>query len=110
MEITELRMGNHVQQSGEMFKVSLTTFGELMCHDDIYQPILLTEDILLKCGFEKGEDSDFTYFKLNGVEFTDISPSGYELSYYESTPMLHLHQLQNLYFALTGEELTFQEV
>lgn len=65
-------------------------------------PIPLTEEILLKCGLEyqrpdfiKGSfairDFDGGYIYLNGLDGGLI---------YE-----YLHQLQNLYFALTGEEL-----
>lgn len=91
-----------------------------------YQPIPLTEEILLKCGFEKIEyNSEETGY---GIEYVLIRGgySGFRLEYYEDfsigimgsendqavTPnvdvLCYLHQLQNLYFALTGEELKIE--
>jgi len=72
--------------------------------DDTYKPILITEEWLLKFGFEN--DDDQRYFK-NGI---------YLILYDEGCTILHnqihinyfyVHQLQNLYFALTGKELTY---
>jgi len=68
--------------------------------------ILLTEDLLLKFGFKKegdfyihyGNDSIFT---LNH-EFHLYEGSEYQLT---KKPLIFVHTLQNLYFALTGEEL-----
>lgn len=72
----------------------------------------LTEEILLKCGFVKDGDN---YMKLILEEYCNLffdlkhktiaigvphEAGGTEFSYEA------LHQLQNLYFALTGEELT----
>ena len=70
-----------------------------------FEPIPLTEEILLKCGFEYDGDGiygvdnvyyDF-YFSKTGVVVRGLNNKIY-----------HLHQLQNLYFALTGEELTIK--
>jgi len=79
-----------------------------------YEPIPLTPEVLEKCGFHKqnnawvpeGHESkgyttwDFTIWDGGRGEY-----------YYNSaefpTPLQFLHQLQNLYFALTGEELTY---
>jgi hypothetical protein len=81
---------------------------------DVCSPIQLTDEILLKCGFKKGDEyylspSDYSTegfvemmcFDLKECEFIiDRSVySGFSVS------IKHLHQLQNLYFALTGEEL-----
>ena len=75
-------------------------------------PIPLTPEILEKCGFENkklGKD----YWELpnekciNGwsEEFTFYLPY-FEMNTYTGTVSIKaLHQLQNLYFALTGEEL-----
>ncbi len=74
------------------------------------EPIPLTEEWLLKFGFEK------TWY---GVEDALIelqkTEKGYILSincneYTEGKEFYYVHQLQNLYFALTGEELTIKEL
>ena len=71
--------------------------------DDLL-PIPLTEELILKCGFKKGQyeymlgDFIMEWFH-NGYNFT--GGEGCQMG----VPILYLHQLQNLYFALTGEEL-----
>ena len=70
-------------------------------------PIPLTEDWLLKFGFKGWDLGKYTLILTNG-NFFDFQHG------LESTPIAknikHVHQLQNLYFALTGEELTIKEV
>jgi hypothetical protein len=68
------------------------------------KPIPLTEEWLLKFGFEKNITTDlyptFSYDILNvndGIV--------YVLNYGFVNHIKYIHQLQNLYFALTGEEL-----
>ena len=84
-----------------------------------FQPIPLTEKILLKCGFKKRLSSvcDFFYIGVNPYTrdwMFDITWLKNHIDYtYEDYPFYkngyhkikYLHQLQNLYFALTGEEL-----
>ena len=86
-----------------------------------YEPIPLTPEILEACGFEKEEDN-YT-MKVNEQLF--VYYGGYErivrLCFYDgnySYPVhyknagnqfQYLHQLQNLFYSLTGEELTFQQ-
>ncbi|UXO94105.1 hypothetical protein Pan5_63 [Pseudanabaena phage Pan5] len=78
----------------------------------VYEPIPLTPEILEKCGFED-DDSDFL---KNINERTcihiNISLGRTVLESYDGIiiiPMCeYLHQLQNLFHALTGEELNYQ--
>ena len=66
-----------------------------------FKPIPLTEEILLKCGFEK-KDGLFVFNNVVIWSRNDIF--NYEgLKYIKS-----LHQLQNLYFALTNKELNIE--
>lgn len=65
--------------------------------------ILLTEEILLKCGFKKTNkswlfDSEIGKYHINSKNF--ISGFGGKL-----INCKYLHELQNLYFTLTGNEL-----
>ena len=72
-------------------------------------PIKLTEEILLKCGFEKDNRIDlgelnpcFTIFSFSLM----IRHNSYYVDWIGgNTEMKYLHELQNLYFALTKEEL-----
>jgi hypothetical protein len=71
-----------------------------------YRPMKLNEDILLKFGFEIKYDSNYWNSKLcihnYYNEFYILQEQG--RVFFE-----HVHQLQNLYFALTGEELTYTQ-
>ena len=79
-----------------------------------FQPIPLTEEWLLKFGFKKLNDDTFYYtdvkLKINQLK---KGSTGYDkYIYFKGLPIkpIHsVHQLQNLYFALTGEELTISE-
>ena len=86
------------------------------------EPIPLTEEILLKCGFEFIFGINNRYLKdygafyftimiMNDDKSYQVSLSNHEKKEGESIPTVglgiikYVHQLQNLYFALTGEEL-----
>jgi len=73
--------------------------------------ISLTEEILLKCGFEKN-GRDYENCSNNGIvfEIRFVSDCFYLVTQEEwgYNGFLYLHQLQNLYFALTGEELNIK--
>jgi hypothetical protein len=88
---------------------------------DYIKPIPLTEEWLLKFGFthqyktKKGQDffdrsinSEFQlYVNLNDSR---VSINKKYVGNVYSKKIQYLHQLQNLYFALTGEELTIKGV
>ena len=131
MKASELRIGNIIQYSEDsvIFKVIgihkygldvendiETTYIEL----DQFEPIPLTEEWLLKFGFVKINhqmslnDGSMTYhYELNGDDrHWQLYFNGRVFSINESQLLRHhlyhnqyLHQLQNLYFAVTGEEL-----
>ena len=78
------------------------------------KPIPLTEERLLKFGFKKTENgwlrleicNDWSYLyweRLAGFSLS-VDKHGISLPYIK-----YVHQLQNLYFALTGEELILKE-
>jgi len=76
------------------------------------KPIQLTEDILLKCGFERIRNNyiikvdDFLWFGLDYEDYSLFIRDKYGKDEIVPTRYIDsLHQLQNLYFALTGEEL-----
>lgn len=113
MKSTELRIGNcALHPDGFIIKCYL---HEITCQCKFennigdylpFKPIPLTEEILLKCGFRKSKSGMYLFdkfsFDLSDFEF------GVESDYYYLTiseNLKYLHQLQNLYFALTGQEL-----
>jgi hypothetical protein len=116
MESNELRIGNYVDcykkrhnekfievESIELYSINYDFCGYYVC--DLI-PIPITEDWLLKFGFEK--DSDLVnslcksgiWFNVKNMEATYLSHKLRKINY--------VHELQNLYFALTGEELTIK--
>lgn len=83
-------------------------------------PIPLTEEWLLKLGFEKTEDlGDMIYYELKGSgarryticnnhdewQFSLTVRDEYTTIIYDEPFFQCVHHLQNLYFALTGTEL-----
>ena len=117
MKANELRIGNWVMYEGNKYQVLADDFGWLQYDNHEATPIPLTPEILEKAGFEKRE---WLFFNQN---FYDKKPLTYDCTdgriYYESDEtdeigekygvnfyhIKSLHSLQNLIFALTGEEL-----
>jgi len=69
----------------------------------------ISEEILLKCGFDKDEDGwlHISYNQEDHTESYGIKWNGEYWEYYmfDLTKINYLHQLQNLIFSLTGQEL-----
>lgn len=89
------------------------------CEIELYKPIPLTEEILLKCGFEITEI--LGSYHIGGFTFHSQRPCNDSVKFTLVTEIYfcgrmvlvvngvkHLHQLQNLYFALTNEELNIE--
>jgi hypothetical protein len=109
MKETELRIGNWVleddtQQVGQVDLVIIEIIERELNHT--YKPIPLTEEWLERFGFEKIQMSIPTAYKTKDGFRIKKDQRGYWMQYkYGMTIIKHVHQLQNLYFALTGEEL-----
>lgn len=127
MEAKELKIGNWVLAKGEMTEVSDILYDginmnwnhELSAVDFYWKDIKgipLIPELLAKAGFTKIKDGfmspDIYERKYTRVLVTtsfEIETDGLDSYWIEGNtilPIKHLHQLQNLYFALTGEELT----
>jgi hypothetical protein len=76
------------------------------CKFNIIQPIPLTEKWLLKFGYT---EEDFETGKI--IIVTENNKLiGFIINKYSYSPIIkYVHQLQNLYFALTGIELTLNK-
>ena len=119
MKASELRignlvdLGNRIAKISEIYHTACTVLDLEETQDTIEdyertKPIPLTEEWLLKFGFELDIEDD-GYSK--GKYKVSVSDEGciffiYD-SYYpiEICEFKYIHQLQNIYFALTGEEL-----
>ncbi len=115
IDVKELRIGNYVYPRNDSGKESQlgtvsAVYDRLVCVNGnhspydyhLLEPVQITENILSKCKFVKRELDDMVvyynppmeldaYFRLNRV--------GYDVE------VKYLHQLQNLFFDLTGKEL-----
>ena len=128
MEATELRIGNHVEKSlksgngRKVFdKIRISDINHIYEKDGSfnYEPIPLTEEILLKCGFKiLKHEFDSTFYSINILDTVVYLRPSYLSGFYwgfmldkleaeinDCKRIEHVHQLQNLYFALTGKEL-----
>jgi len=121
MKATELRIGNYVKCYVKGITDRFDTVQLNIYHltdickqikDYKYEPIPLTEEWLLKFGFELDIEDD-GYQK--GKYKVSVSDEGclffIYVGYYpeEIAEFKYIHQLQNLYFALTGEELEIKD-
>jgi hypothetical protein len=124
MSINELRIDNWVKRDSqpEGFQIDINSFRTCDLHPDWYKPIPLTEEWLLKFGFKRRFACNKWFEKSHkGVllltnDFNEIKGEAFSTKiefvfihdYTPSVRAKYVHQLQNLYFALTGKELTIK--
>ena len=111
----ELRIGNYITEvtAFDGFYASVVSIGADTCIYgvgytalfDKLAPIPLTEKWLLDFGFENKEEN-WEKSDSNLWDFLIILDYESFMYSYSKLEIKHVHQLQNLYFALTGEELT----
>jgi hypothetical protein len=133
MKNTELRIGNYVQsriEVGQKWDI-IVSANDLIGNYKLFEPILLTEEWLVKFGFitmdaevdfmeyaKEFEDGSFRFSVFNdgGLDMVNNYPfyitttgqmKGWETEY--KTEFKYVHQLQNLYFCLCGEELILKK-
>ena len=113
MEAKDLRIGNYIDYTTEREIVTMQTTYEYLrlIHNGNknFKPIQLTEEWLLKFGFKYSSRLEEFMFKDN----FEIQP--YKRGFLNAViwcdnqvleELKYVHELQNLYFALTGEELS----
>ncbi len=116
MEANELRIGILIKSkhNDKIFKIQ--TFKDIELLYDICEPIPLTEEWLTKFGFHKTAEDDFdkTFGDIDQISIRSnklyvTDKFGVYLNPKRIAIIQYVHQLQNLYFALTSEELTIKE-
>jgi len=117
MKASELRIGNLIKGKSPEKKVyeepvELNEYYFLLFLNNMMdvEPIPLTEEWLLKFGFVSNpyKDRYELIAKINIIIECDKTKGLVDL-YCEQFPHIkYVHSLQNLYFALTGEELTLK--
>lgn len=131
IEIKELRYGNYltskyettiVRGNGIDEDVEVIETVQFLGYDPMTQeiitdsgrdhetlePIEITEEWLLRLGFEKNENGQFKLLKHSEVPILfneDLNGWTCDGINFSINRTKYVHQLQNLYFALTGEEL-----
>lgn len=119
MKASDFRIGNLVKKSlksGNGRKVICEIgYADIQrIHEDTgsfnYDPIQITEKWLLKFRFEKIDHRiDGIIYKKSWLRFNEyFKVKDWMGGYIDSNNCKYVHQLQNLYFALTGEELTIK--
>ena len=108
MKASELRIGNLAQKNKKVKPLSVADIAmvEIRGMKGVYEPIPLTEEWLKRFGFEKVVNGLFAIdlFHYNLKEYR-LYISKNESNEVDFVEIKHVHSLQNLYFALTGEEL-----
>jgi hypothetical protein len=123
LESRELRIGNWVSMaeygvqqisSYNIYQLNLMEAGAKVAdYYHLIEPIPLTEEWLVKFGFFEKYKSTSNRWNIKWFEIHDIEDdNGYlegRFMYDFRLHIQHVHNLQNLYFALTGEELTLKQ-
>jgi hypothetical protein len=110
IQANELRIGNWVgyhttnfdtgESILEYIRCIASTIKDVNLFGKHYEPIPLTPEIMVMAGFGKGGEG---FYYKNGIEYNLDEQL---LEGIGDVPLQYVHQLQNLYFALTGQELT----
>lgn len=108
MKANELRIGNYVKSNDvNMAPYFIVTASFLKQNENemswFIDPIPLTEEWLLKFGFECVYTYDDHHYYLDSKHGFSLDRSFQHLDC--EYDIEYVHQLQNLYFALTGKEL-----
>ena len=127
MEAKELRIGNLVSDNyasdifyAKVNKISETRvfYNTFHSHPKDLKPIPLNEQWLLNLGFNKDYKAGYIGIDVNDSDFVLTEPlimgewqKEYAFQFetgrtYKLKQIQYVHQLQNIYFALTGKELT----
>lgn len=75
-----------------------------------FEVIPITEEWLLRFEFEKQTDSFVPKWTKGNFYILQVGEDSFCSDYYLLYGIYHIHQLQNLYFALTGQELIYEPV
>jgi hypothetical protein len=126
MKSQELRIGNFVQAkllipvlgNTKYLTVSSVEIRDCEHYKEnwSYEPIPLTEEWLVRLGFvyeDLGDDTPYEWYVKDGMQIWNFNNQHWicdmlDQNRFNQDDFKHVHQLQNLYFALTGEELTIK--
>lgn len=114
IDFRELRCGNIIRKRDNNFIVDQNNILTIARNPIPYLPLDISEEILLKCGFERKNELMF-FLRIKHkmsveIEFIIDDMGRFIIKQSNQTiciniELLYLHQLQNLYFALTNTDL-----
>lgn len=116
MDVKELRVGNWTDNNVELLQITKKDLAFLLTADNEHyaNPIELTERWLLKFGFEDDSYANFSK-KISEYSYLVISFKDYACAQLREVVSIadhdiechckYVHQLQNLYYTLTNQEL-----
>lgn len=120
MKANELRIGNWINDNGynsiigvidsHYHAIQISGSPRMIALETI-EPIPITEEWLVKFGFVRLGNQETWFGRALWTKGTFAVMHGYgttngQRTRYDMIEFDYVHQLQNLYFALTGEELT----
>lgn len=117
MEINELRSGNWIDTKDfhfDKFKGLYQYDPEWHKYVHIFDPILLTEEWLLKFGFTKDREYSDYYTKEGFFDVWFNKEKGlytighYDMDNVDIADVKYAHELQNAYYVIKKEELTLK--
>ena len=130
ININDLRLGNYIQRSGEVGLLKVLCIGEfidnkfqknVVCEnlltetrlrlvEEQLEYIPLTSEILKKAGFVYHDNQDWPW-EHSRVSFPLKETTEGEYQYYHLNAVFkYLHQIQNIYYLMTSEELELKIV
>jgi len=128
IKANELRIGNYILINGARQQVNSINarnngiqVGYLVagvekvenCTSAAVQPLLLNNEVLADCGFEFDDYYKLWQKKIDGKKADMQINLDYDITDFMRRPLIKaissLHQLQNIYFALKGNELEFSK-
>lgn len=115
LKANELRIGNAVlnPSNNQICFISSMDISDIENRYKERNPIPLTPEVLEKFGFNQWSEGNWkTRHELNingwSEKFNYYQPYSILSTFCGSVLIKYLHQLQNLYFALTGTELEYK--
>ena len=109
INIKELRIGNIVENGDGVKTVDLEILNSINQDPEKFSGVKVTEEWLQKFQIPLQENREFEYwFDSKGSWLVEVVQEGSTENNYIAQ-CFFVHQLQNIYFALTGEEIDEEE-
>ena len=109
INIKELRIGNIVEDNTGVKVVDIEILNAIHADPEKYGPVKVDDQWLEKFQIPLEEDREFEYwFDAKGSWLVEVVQEGSTENNYIAQ-CFFVHQLQNIYFALTGDEIDDQD-